>query len=169
MVIGVNIMWDYKRAAASAKIFDAVTPVLEHYFGGEILSTENHDSQIDILLDCKCGIDAIVDTNKSVFGIAHRVSYNYYKTFTIRTYDCSGRPTEIDHMRQSGIKSRYHVQTICVDNKPVVIAIAKSMDLLYAIDDGLAKIKTAFSGDKFAVLDWNTLRENDIPVDIIKL
>ena len=152
----------------SAKIFDTVKPILEQYFGGDIYSTENHDSQIDTILDCKCGIDAVVDTDKVVFGIAHRVKYNYYTDFTIRMYRPNYK-TEIDHMRQSGFKPRYHVQTVCVNNKPVAIAIAKSMDLLYAIDNGLATIKTTYNGCKFAVLDWNKLIKNDIPVDIIKL
>jgi len=160
--------WDYKRATASAKIFGIVIPTLEQYFGGNIIMTENHNSQIEQLLDCKCAIDALVENEISVFGIAHRVKYNNYTDFTIRVYNTNG-PTEIDHMRKSGIKPRYHVQTVCIDGKPTKIAIARSMDLLYAIDDGLATIKTAFSGDKFAILDWNILIANGIDVDIINL
>lgn len=153
----------------SAKIFDTIKPVLEQYFGGEIVSTENHTSQIDILLDSHCGIDAIVKTqNDIVFGIAHRVKYNDYTDFTIRTYR-PGHKTEIDHMRQSGIKPRYHVQTVCLHGKPTRIAIARSMDLLYAIDSGLAATKTAYNGCKFAILEWNILIANGIDVDIINL
>lgn len=159
--------WDYERAAKSAKIFNAALPMLKFYFGGNIIMTENHNSKIDQLLDCHCAIDALVETEKSVFGIAHRVKYNDYNDFTIRVYNTNG-PTEIDHMRQDGIKPRYHVQSVYVDNKLTKIAIAKSVDLLYAIDIlKLAKIKTAFSGDKFAILDWNKLKQNDINVDII--
>lgn len=160
--------WDYERAAKSAKIFGMVKLPLEIYFGGIVTETENHNSKIEQLLDCRCAIDAIVETENSVFGIAHRVKYNDYNDFTIRVYNTNGS-TEIDHMRQSGFKPRYHIQTVYIDNKPTKIAIAKSMDLLYAIDDGLATVKTAFSGDKFAILDWNVLQANGIDVDIIEL
>lgn len=161
--------WDYERATKSAKVLNAVTPVLNQYFGGKIITTERHESKIEQLLDYNCAIDALVETNKSIFGIAHRVKYNNYTDFTIRVYNPDGL-TEIDHMRQSGIKPRYHVQTVCIDGKPTKIAIAKSMDLLYAIDIlGLAKTKTAFSGCKFAILDWNKLMKYDINVDIINV
>lgn len=160
--------WDDKRAAKSAKIFDIVIPSLSWYFGGEIITTENHDNRIEQLLDYRCAIDAIVVTDHSIFGIAHRVKYNDYTDFTIRVYNSSG-PTEIDKLRQSGFKPRYHIQTVCIDNKPTKIAIAKTTDLLYAIDAGLATTKTAFSGDKFAILDWNKLMKNDINIDFIQL
>lgn len=159
--------WDYDRAAKSVKVLGAVTPTLKHYFGGNIIITENHESKIEQLLDYNCAIDALVETDKSIFGIAHRVKYNNYTDFTIRVYNPNGS-TEIDHMRQSGIKPRYHIQTVCVDGQPTKIAIAKSMDLLYAIDVlNIAKTKTAFSGCKFAILDWNELMKNGINVDII--
>lgn len=162
------VKWDYKRAADSAKIFDLVKPTLEQYFGGTIYSTEDHDSQYAKLLDYKCGIDALVDTDDVVFGIAHRVKYNYYTDFTIRTYNCSG-PTEIDHITRPGIKPRYHVTTICINDMPTVIAIAKTADIVYAINHNMHTTKTAFSGDKFAILDWNKLIDHGINVDIIKL
>ena len=163
------IDWDYERASKSAAIFNAVIPTLESYFNGKIYSTEDHENQFAKLLDFKCAIDAIVDTNDAVFGIAHRVKYNYYEDFTIRIHNISGKCTEIDHMRQSGFKPRYHVQTIWLNNKPAVIAIAKTADLIYAIDQYMYTTKTAFSGDKFAILDWNTLIKNGINVDIIRL
>lgn len=159
------------KSKESAKVFADIMPALEHHFDGEIYSTENHDSQIDNLLDCTCGIDAIVKThNETVFGIAHRVKTNNYTDFTIRTHNKKGRFTEIDHMRQSGFKPRYHVQTVCVDGKPIIIAIARSMDLLYAIDIlGIAKPHNAYDGNQFVSLDWNDLINNGINVDIIKI
>lgn len=159
--------WDKDRAAKSAEIFDLVIPTLEDYFDGKILSTETDDSQIAKTLDLKCGIDAIV-VSDGVYGISHRVNHHYYETFTIRLYN-GGTESEIDHISRSGIKPRYHVQTIVQDGKPIVLSIAKTSDLLYAINHGLATVKTAFTGAKFAVLDWNTLMHHGIPVDIIAL
>lgn len=163
--------WNYKRAEDSTKIFESVKPALEHYFGGELLSTENHENPFAELLDFKCGIDAIVKTDtNTVFGIAHRVKYNYYTDFTIHTKHSDGCLTEIDKMRKDGIKPRYHVQTVCVDGKPIMVAIARSMDLLYAIDIlDIATTKTSSTKEQFAILDWNDLINNGINVDIIKL
>lgn len=159
-----------EKSTKSAKVFTDIVPILENYFDGEILSTENQLSAIERLLDCNCGIDAIVKTkNDIVFGIAHRVKYNDYTDFTIRLCNDIGKTSEIDHMRQSGIKPRYHVQTVCLHDKPTRIAIARSIDLLYAIDSGLAATKTAYNGCKFAILDWNVLLANGIDVDIINL
>ena len=161
--------WDNNLADKSAKTFESIIPVLEKYFNGKIYSTEDHESQFSKLLDYKCAIDALVDTNEAVFGIAHRVKYSYYKDFTIRTYDTSGKLTEFDKISRPGIKPRFHVQTVCVNDKPTIIAIAKTADLVYAINQGLYSVKTAFSGDKFAILNWNRLADNNINIDIIKL
>lgn len=162
-------MWDNNRASKSAKIFADITPILEDYFDGIVYSTEDHDSQFAKLLDFKCAIDAIVDADDVVFGIAHRVSYKNYATFTIRLHNIGGETTEIDKLSKPGIKPRYHVQTICINGKPKTIAIAKTADLVYAINQHIHTTKTAFSGDKFAILDWNDLINNGINVDIIKL
>lgn len=159
-----------QKSTASSKIFADIKDVLEMYFDGEIYSTEDHEGQFDTILDCKCGIDALVDTDEAVFGIAHRVKYNNYTDFTIRVYNKNGRRTEIDHMRQSGFKPRFHVQTVCIDGKPTMIAITKSADLRYAIDTlGIAKIKNTYDGNQFAILDWNDLINNGINVDFIRL
>lgn len=162
--------WNRKQAEDSAKVFELVKPALEHYFGGEILSTENHDNPAYELFDFKCDIDAIVHTNTDVvFGIAHRVKYNYYTDFTIHTGHSDGYLTEIDKMRKDGIKPRYHVQTVCVDGKPIMVAIAKSKDLLYAIDNGWYTPKTSSTKEQFVALDWDELIDKGITVDIIKL
>lgn len=163
--------WDNNNANKSAKIFDSITPVLEHYFGGKIYSTESHDNQFAKLLDYKCAIDALVDTDDTVFGIAHRVKYSYYEDFTIRKsiYN-SDKITELDKISRPGIKPRYHVQTVCIDNKPVVIAIAKTSDLLYAINHGIAKIRRNPKDNyEFYSLDWFDLISSGINVDIIKV
>ena len=158
-----------EKSTKSAKVFADIMPILENYFGGKILSTENQTSAVERLLDCDCGIDGIVKTDGAIFGIAHRVKYNNYTDFTIRLYNDIGKTSEIDHMRQSGFKPRYHVQTVCIDGTPTTIAIARTTDLVRAIDIELYTTKLCYNGAKFAVLDWNDLINNGINVDIIKL
>lgn len=163
--------WDLYGADQSAKVFEAIIPELETYFGGKIYSTENHDSQFAKLLDYSCAIDALVDAGDAVFGIAHRVKYKYYEDFTIRaSIYHSDKLTEIDKISRPGIKPRYHVQTVCVDNAPVVIAIAKTSDLVYAITHGIAHIRRN-SKDKYTFysINWYDLMANGINVNIIKL
>lgn len=164
-------IWDNNKANKSAEIFESIIPILEHYFGGKIYSTENHDNQFAKLLDYKCAIDALVDADDAIFGIAHRVKYSYYEDFTIRKsiYN-SDKITEFDKISRPGIKPRYHVQTVCVDNKPVVIAIAKTSDIVYAINHGIATIKRN-PKDKyeFYSLNWYNLLAHGINVDIIEL
>lgn len=162
--------WNYKRAEDSTKIFESVKPALEQYFGGELLSTENHENPFAELLDFKCDIDAVVKTNTEVvFGIAHRVNVKYYRTFTIHTEHSDGYLTEIDKLHKDGFKPRYHVQTACQNGKPVEIAITRSADLLYAIDNGWYIPKTSCTGEHFDVLYWDELIKHGINVDIIKL
>ena len=163
--------WDNNKASKSAKVFESVIPILEAYFGGKIYSTENHDSEFAGLLDFKCAIDALVDVDNAVFGIAHRVKYRYYEDFTIRKsiYN-SDKITEFDKISRPSIKPRYHVQTVCVDNKPVVIAIVKTSDIVYAINHGIATIKCNPKDNyEFYSLDWYNLIAHGINVDIIKL
>lgn len=163
--------WDNNNANKSAEIFNSVIPILEHYFGGKIYSTENHDSQFAKLLDYKCAIDALVETDNTVFGIAHRVKYSYYEDFTIRKsiYN-SNKLTELDKLSRPGIRPRYHVQTVCIANKPVVIAIAPTPDLLYAINHGIAELKHNTKDNyEFYSLNWYNLMSHGINVDIIKL
>lgn len=159
---------DIKGAADSAKIFESVKPALEDYFNGDIYSVENHDSQFAKILDYKCGIDAIVDTDEFVFGIAHRVTYKNYRTFTVRMHRQNSKYTEFDHISRSGIKPRYHVTTICIDNKPTAIAIIKTADLVYAINHNMHTLKS-YDNVQFAIISWDTLIKNGIKIDIIKL
>lgn len=163
--------WDNNNADKSAKIFNSIIPILEHYFGGKIYSTENHDNQFAKLLDYKCAIDALVETDNTVFGIAHRVKYGYYEDFTIRKsiYN-SDKLTEFDKISRPGIRPRYHVQTICINNTPVKIAIVPTPDLFYAINHGIAEIKRNSKDNyEFYSLNWYDLMSHGIDVDIIEL
>ena len=172
-MIGVIDMaeWNPKQAKDSAEIFETTTKaVLEWYFDGIVMSTELHEHPLMEWLDYKCDIDAVVKTkNEIVFGIAHRVHVNYYRTFTIHTQHSDGYLTEIDKLHKDGFKPRYHVKTACKNGKPVEIAIAKSKDLLYAINNGWYTQKASKTGEHFDVLYWDELENHGIHIDIIKL
>lgn len=157
---------DVERANKSNKYFEQIIPVLQHYFSGKVISTENHNSEVELMLDFQCGIDGLVFTEYAVFGIAHRVSYKPYHTFTIRTKDVSGRPTEINHICRSGIKPRYHIQTIVgEDGKITDIAVVKTADLLTAMLKNKGRVIKKPDHDTFIAISWKTLRTLGIQVD----
>ena len=161
-------MWDYERAKRSSNVFDLVIPTLEQYFGGKIYSTESEDSLIAKILDRGCSIDGIVVSNM-IFGIAHRVNYKSYETFTVRTKDVHGL-TELQHITRPGIKPRYHVQTIVENDMPVKLAIVKTDSLIDAIDRQLGRRFTnQLSFDEFYSIKWQTLLDNGYDVTIIDL
>lgn len=161
-------MWDYERAKRSSDIFNLVIPTLEQYFGGKIYSTESEDSIIAKILDRGCSIDGIV-VSDTVFGIAHRVNYKPYETFTVRTKDVHGL-TEFQHITRSGIKPRYHVQTIVENNMPAKLAIIKTDSLIDAINRDLGgKFTNQLSFDEFYSVKWQTLKDNGYYVTVIDL
>lgn len=160
-------MWDYERAKRSSNVFDLVIPTLEKYFGGKIYSTESENSAIAKVLDRSCSIDGIV-VSDTVFGIAHRVNYKPYETFTVRTKDVHGL-TELQHITRPGIKPRYHVQTIVENNMPAKLAIIKTDSLIDAINRDLGcKFTNQLSFDEFYSIKWQTLKD-DYYVTVIDL
>lgn len=161
-------MWDYERAKRSSNVFDLVIPTLEKHFGGKIYSTESEDSVIAKILDRGCSIDGIVVSNM-IFGIAHRVNYKSYETFTVRIKDVHGL-TELQHITRPGIKPRYHVQTIVENDMPVKLAIVKTNSLIECINRQLGRrFINQLSFDEFYSIKWQTLIDNDYDVTIIDL
>lgn len=161
-------MWDYDRAKRSSDIFNLVIPTLEKYFSGKIYSTESENSAIAKILDRGCSIDGIVVSNM-IFGIAHRVNYKSYETFTVRIKDVHGL-TELQHITRPGIKPRYHVQTIVENDKPVKLAIVKTNSLIEAINRQLGcRFTNQLSFDEFYSIKWQTLIDNGYDVTIIDL
>lgn len=161
-------MWDYERAKRSSDIFNLVIPTLEKHFGGKIYSTEGENSAIAKILDRGCSIDGIV-VSDTIFGIAHRVNYKWYETFTVRTKDVHGL-TELQHITRPGIKPRYHVQTIVKNDMPFKIAIVKTDSLIESIDRKLGRTFTnPLSFDEFYSIYWHTLTANGYNVTIIDL
>lgn len=157
---------DVERANKSNDYFKQIMPILQKHFGGKLISVENHNCEVEAILDFQCGIDGLVLTEDAVFGIAHRVSYLPYHTFTIRTKDLSGKPTEIDHIKRSGIKPRYHVQTLVGEDGNITeIAIVKTADLLTAILQGYGKVIDRPNRDTFIAINWKTLINLGIQVD----
>ena len=161
-------MWDIDRAKKSSDIFNLVIPTLEKHFAGKIYSTESEHSKIAEILDRGCAIDGLVVSNM-IFGIAHRVNYKSYETFTIRIKDVHG-PTELCHITRPGIKPRYHVQTIVETDMPVKLAIVKTEVLVEAINRQLGRRFTnQLSFDEFYSIKWQTLIDNGYDVTIIDL
>lgn len=163
-------MWDTKRSQDSANIFNIAIPIIEQQLNGKIISIEQNDDQITKLLDTKCGVDGLLIHNKGVYGIAHRVGYNTdWSTFTIRVKDSSGAKTEIDHLKSTGIKPTYHVQTYVKGDILLSMAIARSEDLLDYIEKYSPVIKSSSqSKDKFAIIKWTDFDKAGYKIKILK-
>lgn len=162
------MVWTNRLAGRSSATFDKVIPELEWYFNGKIFKVEDDSNPVCKLLDHSCAVDALVKTDHSIFGIAHRVNYADYESFTVR-FTNGGTESEWDHITRSGIKPRYHVQTLFTSTTRK-IAIVKTEDLVECIREGLAEYKVAQStGASFASIDWITVQARGYNVDIIDI
>lgn len=163
-------MWDKDASKKSALMFSLTIPFIERELGGKIINLELQDDQISKILDQKCAIDGLLIHTKGVYGLAHRVGYNYdWHTFTIRIEDSESSCTEINHLKSTGLKPKYHIQSYIKGDVVLSMAIAKTEDLVDYIEKYDPKIKTcSASGDKFAIIDWYEFKSADYKIKILK-
>ena len=164
-------MWDKNSSKKSALMFNMTIPVIERELSGKIINLESQDdNNVAKLLDQKCAIDGLLIHNKGVYGLAHRVGYNYdWHTFTIRIEDSTSSCTEIDHLKSTGLKPKYHIQSYIKGDVVLSMAIAKTEDLVDYIEKYSPKIKTcSTSGDKFAIIDWTEFKAVGYKIKILR-
>lgn len=163
-------MWDLKRSRDSANIFNIAIPIIEQQLNGKIITIEQNNEYTAQLLDKKCGVDGLLLHTKGVYGIAHRVGYNKdWSTFTIRVKDSSGAKTEIDHLKSTGIKPTYHIQTYVKGDILLSMAIARSEDLVDYIERYSPMIKSSSqSGDQFAIIKWTDFKSVGYKIKILR-
>lgn len=164
-------MWDKDSAKKSSLMFNLIIPYAERELGGKIINLEvKDDNEIAKLLDQKCAIDGLLIHNKGVYGLAHRVGYNYdWHTFTVRIEDSVSSYTELDHLMSSGLKPKYHIQSYIKGDVVLSMAIARSEDLVTYINNYSPKIKKcSTSGDKFAIIDWFEFKDAGYKIKILK-
>ena len=163
-------MWDKNSSKKSALTFNMTIPFIERELGGKIINLELQDDQISKILDQKCAIDGLLIHTKGVYGLAHRVGYNYdWHTFTIRIEDSESSCTEINHLKSTGLKPKYHIQSYIKGDVVLSMAIAKTEDLVDYIEKYDPKIKTcSSSGDKFAIIDWYNFKSVGYKIKILK-
>lgn len=163
-------MWDKDAGKKSALMFNLTIPLIERELGGKIINLELQDDQISKILDQKCAIDGLLIHTKGVYGLAHRVGYNYdWHTFTIRIEDSESSCTEINHLKSTGLKPKYHIQSYIKGDVVLSMAIAKTEDLVDYIEKYDPKIKTcSSSGDKFAIIDWFEFKTAGYKIKVLK-
>lgn len=162
----------------SIKAIDKIKySVLPKLISGDIISIENTDNEVLIMLDKHSGIDYIRKNDNGLQGIASRVQFGKvgekpkaWNTFTIRYERCSGTKTEYEK-RINQIENGYFYPAFTlqayfdnrVDMNLLSIAIIKTTDL-YAIIQTSDKVCERVSDNVFKYISWC-----DIDPDKIKI
>lgn len=145
--------------AALDKIKEDVLPKL---ISGKILSIENIDNEILLLMDKISGIDYIRQDKHGLQGIAARVQWgNNYNTFTIRSARHSGTQTELEK-RLYQIKNGYFYPEFTLqayfnnrnDNKLLSIAIIRTIDLYNVYQTNPELFESNKSDNEFKFVRW---------------
>lgn len=144
---------------------------------GTIISTENDNHPISILLDRFCGIDAFIQDEIGVFGIAARIQAiepdkKSFDTFTIRSQRSSGVKTEYQK-RVESISNNYFYPTYTIqgfvkkDTQDIISCAAiKTIDLYDFIKQHSYKVKENWSENKFMCVLWSDLELAEYPIKI---
>lgn len=154
-----------------------VVPALRAFGFVDIVSTEEHDSDLKALLDY-AGIDALAkDTSGATVALASRVievkPYGKdYDCFSLRDSRANGYKTEKDKMQRAidfdSLRPMWHVQTF-IDNGLATAAIVRTRDLVNYIATHKTKTKTTRDGTEFKLAFWNDLRLAGITVRTIQI
>lgn len=153
-------------SATSIRLFQKFSvPAMKFHFGSaaQIFSTENHESDLEKVLDF-AGIDGVIsDSDGTIYFFASRVQVGRnYQSFSLRGYRPTGKPTEYQKLqrarRTNAVMPTYHVQSF-VDSaeKKGVVAIAQTVDLLKFVENQNPEIRTAPTSERFFVIPWQNL------------
>lgn len=147
---------------------------LPKIISGEIISIENTDNEVLILLDKYSGIDYIRKNDCGLQGVASRVQFGYaWNTFTIRYERSTGSKTEYEK-RIEQIKNGYFYPAFTLqayfDDRTELnllsIAIIKTIDL-YDILEKDEIVKTNKSDNVFKYVDWDNIEDGLIKKIIV--
>lgn len=154
---------DSTKALLSIK--DTILPKL---ISGKILSIEDKNDEILILLDQKSGIDFLREDKTGLQGIAARVQWGRaYNTFTIRKERHTQSKTELEK-RLSQIENGYIYPAFTLQayfdsresNKLLSIAIIKTKDLYTFIKNNPEQTFTMKSDNVFLCVSWDKINDH---------
>jgi hypothetical protein len=153
---------------AIEKIKNTVLPKL---ISGDIISIEQQDNEILLLLDMYSGIDYIRKNDKGLQGIASRVQFGKnWDSFTIRMQRHTGAKTEYQkrlEQIENGYFYPYFTMQAYFDNTQdmnlLSICIIKTIDLYNEIEKNL-KVKTRVSDNVFKFIKWEDILNSKLKI-----
>lgn len=141
--------------------------ILPKLISGEILTIESSENNVLIKLDRKSGVDYIREDETGLQGIAARVQWgNDWNTFTIRKERHTGTKTELEK-RKEQIDKGYFYPAFTMqayfnnreDNKLLSIAVIRTLDLYYFIENNPDKLLDRKSDNIFIAVKWSDVHE----------
>lgn len=150
--------------------------VLPRLISGDLISIENTDNEVLLMMDMISGIDLIRHDDKGLQGIAARVQFgSNYKTFTIRSTRHTTAATELEK-RMKQIKGGYFYPAFTMqayfnsrdDLKLLSVAVIRTIDLYDFIDNNHLKVHTRKSDNVFKYCFWSDLKKAGCNIKIIE-
>jgi hypothetical protein len=138
--------------------------IIEALGGGYIYLLEGSNDRISRLLDEVSGIDIIWKKDNQIKGIASRVQWGNYDTFTIRCERKSGAETEYKKRLETIGESLYPhltMQMYCNNREENIfesMAIIKTEDLYLLIITRPDLVHESKSNNFFKYIFWNDIR-----------
>ena len=155
--------WQKDLKDSTKAILSIKDTILSKLISGKILSIEDSNDEILILLDQKSGIDFLRENQTGLQGIAARVQWGRaYNTFTIRKERYTQSKTELEK-RLSQIENGYIYPAFTLQayfdkresNNLLSIAIIRTKDLYTFIKDNPNKTFTMKSDNIFLCVSWD--------------
>ena len=142
-------------------------PALAEHFGGEILSVRKYESEVESWLDRRAGVDALLHAGNTIVGLAARVQYGDWATFTVRYNRSSGRMTEyaktINAIKADSLRPGLTVQGY-ISGDSITVGLANTKSLYQHIEANLAsweRRRAGADGNEFLVVPWDQLNNVD--------
>ena len=137
--------------------------------GVDFVSIEKKDDEVLLWLDQYAGIDYVVKSkNNNIIGIAARIQFMNFRTFTIRKTRYTGTKTEfekrIEAIEKGYIFPAYTLQAYFLNKNFSHAAIIPTKQLYNFIINNPNKVHERKSDNIFLFVNWNDLKNTDLKI-----